>query len=91
MAINQARVSVGTSATLLDNFTETDSVRGTALVVQNLGTASVYLGNASVTTSTYGYELKANSSLSVTLQPEETLYGVVASGTVTVSVLAQGV
>lgn len=91
MAISQARVSVGTTATLLDNFTETDSVRGNAIVVQNLGTASVYLGNASVTTSTYGYELKANSSLAITLQPEETLYGVVASGTVTVNVLAQGV
>lgn len=84
MAIAHARVAVGTTATALAPFTpNADRV----VVVQNLGTVSVYVGSSSVTTSSYGYELKPNSSLSFDVDQAEDLYGVVASGSQTVSVL----
>lgn len=85
MAIVHARISVGTTATVLAPFQpNADRV----VVVQNLGTVSVYVGGPGVTTSSYGYELKPNASLSFDVDQAEDLYGVVASGSQTVSVLA---
>lgn len=99
MALAQAQVSVSTTATLLSG-TETDDARGQTVVVQNPSTSvDVFLGTASVTSSVYGYVLKASSStagnqlnaVAITLQAGETLYGIVASGTQTVNVLRTGV
>lgn len=88
MAIKHARVTVGTTATLLDTF---DMLDGSGTVsIQNLGTVSVYIGGPGVTTTSYGYELKANSSLSIDMKIPETVYGVVATGTATVNVLTKG-
>lgn len=85
MAIAHARVTVTTSPTVLAPvYPNADR----CVVIQNLGTVSVYLGSPSVTTSSYGYELKANSSLSFDVDQNEDLYGVVASGTQVVNVLA---
>lgn len=86
--IKHARVSVGTTATLIDTSVMFDG-KGT-VAIQNLGTASVYLGDQTVTTSSYGYELKANSTISIDMTIAEQVYGVVASGTVTVNVLTKG-
>jgi len=88
MAIKHSRVSVGTTATLIDVYVTYDG--NGAIAIQNLGTASVYLGDSTVTTSSYGYELKANSTISIDMRIPEQIYGIVASGTVTVNVLQQG-
>ena len=89
MATKHSRVTVATTPTLIDTY-DVQTVNG-CCVIQNLGTASVYLGDSSVSTSSYGYELKANSSLSLDLITPDALYGVVASGTVTVNTLLLGV
>ena len=90
MSIKTDRVNVVTSATRLDTQPNTGTYQGDTVTVQNLGTASVYLGGSSVTTSAYGYELKANSSLSIDMTAEDSLFGIVTAGTVTVSVLTVG-
>lgn len=96
MAIGHQNVSVGTTATLL-NGVETDSIRGQSLLIQNQSTtASVFIGASNVTTSAYGFELKASTATALTaiaidLAAGESLYGIVASGTITVNVLRQGV
>jgi len=78
------RVSVGTSATLLNA-----SMAGARrIVVKNLdGSAAVDLGNGSVTTGA-GYQLAAGEALDLELSQSTGLYGVAAAGTVSVAVLA---
>ena len=91
MAIAHARVSVATTATKLTGTT-TDTRAGQTTLVQNpsAAAASVFLGAAEVTTASYGHELVPGSSLSIDLATGEDLYGVVASGTITVNVLRGG-
>jgi hypothetical protein len=89
MAVSHARVSVGTTATQLTS--DYDGKDGQTINVQNpAGGADVYLGGAGVTTTSYGYLLKAETNFSVELQDDEKLYGVVASSTQTVNIIRQG-
>lgn len=89
MPVTHNRVSVGTSETKLTS--DFDGRDGQTLNVQNpLGGADVFLGGEGVTTTSYGFLLSANSSLSIELQTGEKLYAIVASGTQTVNVLRQG-
>lgn len=91
MAIDHERVSVGTSATTLGNAARDRD--GFTVNVQNpTGSgATVYLGGSDVSTSDYGYSLAAGSEVAVDLLQGEALYGIVASGTLTVNVLRIGV
>lgn len=89
MAISSAQVSVTTSATLLSSA-ETDDRTGSALALTNGGAVTVFLGASGVTTGS-GFGLAAGTSMALDLQPGESLYGIVASGTATVSVLRTGV
>lgn len=89
MAISSAQVSVTTSATLLSSA-ETDDRAGSSLALTNGGDAAVFLGASGVTTGT-GFGLAAGASMALDLQPGESLYGIVASGTQAVSVLRTGV
>lgn len=89
MAVTSAQVSVTTTATLL-SAVESDDRSGSSLLASNQGAVTVYLGSDSVTTGA-GFPLAAGSSMSVDLQPGESLYGIVASGTCTVAVLRVGV
>jgi len=92
MAINHGIVSVGTTATLLTVAALGGGKDGSTILVQNpSGGVSVYLGGAGVTSSSYGYILAANSNISIELNQDEALYGVVASSTQSVAVLRQGV
>jgi uncharacterized membrane protein len=75
MTIKVDRVSVGTTATRLDT---------------QPNTASVYIGGSAVTTSSYGYELKSNSSIALDVRIDDTIFGIVSSGTITVNVLTVG-
>ena len=89
MAISHARVSVGTTATKLTS--DFDGKDGQTINVQNpAGGVDVYLGGEGVTTTSYGFLLKADTSFSVELQDDEKLYAVVASSTQTVNILRQG-
>ena len=89
MAVSHARVTIGTTATLLS---ATNAGRdGQTMLVQNpTSGATVYLGGAGVTTTSYGYTLLAGTDMSIDLQNGESFYGVVASSTQTVNVLYQG-
>jgi hypothetical protein len=89
MAVTHQRVSIGTTATqlTLDN----DGKDGQTVNIQNpTGGVDVYLGGAGVTTTSYGYLLKAETSFSIELDDDEKLYGVVATGTQTVNTIRQG-
>lgn len=89
MAVTHQRVSVGTTATklTLDN----DGKDGQTVNVQNpSGGVDVFIGGEGVTTTSYGYLLGAGLSLSIELDDDEKLYGVVTTGTQTVNILRQG-
>lgn len=90
MGVAHSRVTVGTTATQLSsNYSGND---GQTLNVQNpAGGVDVFLGGAGVTSTNYGYLLKAETSLSIDLLEHENLYAVVASGTQVVNVILQGV
>lgn len=84
MAITSAQISVGTTATALNTATSS----GQRLVVTPVTTA-VVLG-ASTVTATTGLSVAAGTVVYVDLQPGETLYGIVSSGTTTTHVLRSG-
>ena len=89
MAVTHARVSVGTNATQLTS--DADGRDGQTISIQVPASgATVYLGGAGVTTTSYGYELLEGTSFSVELQQGEQVFGVVASSTQTVNVFRQG-
>ena len=89
MAVSHAIVSVGTTATKLTS--DYDGKDGQTINVQNpAGGVDVSLGGEGVTTTSYGYLLKAETSFSVELQDDEKLYAVVTTGTQTVNILRQG-
>ena len=90
MALDPRAVSVATTATRIDTSSETDLARGSSVAVYNNGAATVYLGDADVTTS-IGYPLAAGAHFAIDLDPAEALYGIVASGTVEVRVLEAGI
>lgn len=78
-----AQVTVGTTATLLSPSRDgADEV-----TIENLGTTQVFLGKADVTASN-GFPLPGVAGASLTLPATEAVYGVVASGTQAVAVLA---
>jgi hypothetical protein len=89
MAVSHARVSVGTTATQLTS--DFDGKDGQTINVQNpSGGVDVYLGGAGVTTTSYGYLLKADTNFSVDLQDDEKLFAVVTTSTQTVNIIRQG-
>ena len=90
MALSHGIVSVGTTATLLS--ASAAGRDGQTVLVQNpSGGATVYLGGSGVTNTDYGYVLEAGVAFAIDLQGGESLYGVVASSTQSVSVIRQGV
>ena len=90
MALTHGIVSVGTTATLL-SAAEAGRDGQTVLVQNPSGGVNVFLGGAGVTTASYGYLIVAGSAFAIDLQAGESLFGVVASSTQSVSVIRQGV
>ena len=93
MAYKNSVVSVGTSATLIATPSSAPDVDG--ILIQNLGSVTVYLGTSTVTagtTSTGGYQVAASASVTVpsTGASAEGLYGIVASSTANVAYLYPG-
>ena len=58
------------------------------IYLHNLGGGAIYLGGSNVTTSN-GYKFDNGEKLSLIIGDTEALYGVAASGTHTLAVLAQ--
>ena len=69
-------VTVGTSPTSVRTTTDSDET----VVVYNNDTATVYLGDSTVTSSV-GFPLPSGASLAVQLTLNSALYAVTASGT----------
>ena len=88
MPIKSQSVSVATTATKL-NLPD-DPNLGLSVALYNAGAATVFVGGSGVTTSN-GFPLAAAGTLSIDLAAGEEIYGIVATGTVAVSVLCQGV
>jgi hypothetical protein len=93
MPFQNGVVSVGTTATLIATPSAVPDNEG--IVVQNLGSVTVYLGGSTVTagtTATGGLQLAANGVITVptTGAATEALYGIVASGTANVAWLFPG-
>lgn len=77
------QVSVGTTATLV---VDSDNVNRQVLIHAASNTA-VYYGGSTVTTTTGFVHEKDDGPLAIMVPINETLYGIVASGTETVTVL----
>jgi hypothetical protein len=86
MAVQQKRVSVGTSPTLIIGNGENPII----CRVHNATTGSIYLGGSDVTTST-GYHLESTESMEITLVHANSLFGIVTSGTKDLTVIWQEV
>lgn len=77
---NHNQISVGTSATLI--CAQRDQRRG--ILVVNHGTTDVYIGNSNVTTSS-GILLTGTKGASISIPGNMAIYGIVGSGTQTIS------
>lgn len=76
------QIAVGTTATALHTV---EATAPTVVTVGNTGAATVFVGANAVTTST-GFPVPASTSRDLYLEPGEVLFGIVASGSVTVGV-----
>lgn len=94
MSVKHSSVTVGTSASsLLGGVVDGSGNKGDVAfssVFTNIGATSVFIGSAAVTTSSYGYELKAGASIALDLTAGDDPYGVVATGTAVVKYLHTG-
>lgn len=95
MAIVTTRVTVTTAATAIATNSAADpgesDYRTRSFVVKNVGgTTAIFLGPTGVTTATGLQWDVADGPLSVDLEPGESIYGIVSSGTQTLHVLAAG-
>jgi hypothetical protein len=97
MPITQALTALNSStATLINSATTTTTDAGetrfgyttSKVTVQNVdGSATVYLGTSSVTSSAYGYKLLAGAALTLTdVGPEDNIYAI-STGSSNVAVL----
>lgn len=78
MAVQHAQVTVGVAATALNVGAKADNMVGKSIVARNRGTASVFLGDATVTTGT-GFELGVGESVTLDLADGEVVYGIAAA------------
>jgi hypothetical protein len=91
--ISSTRITVGTAATLLVS----PSVQHQQVQLLNAGTVVVRIGGPDVTTTAYGLPALPNNPdvartpFSFNLNPGESIFGIVASGTSAVNVWVQTV
>jgi hypothetical protein len=81
--MRSTQTSVGTTATLIISASTVNRVA----LIHSISNTTIYLGASNVTTSTGFIFEKDDGALSVTVPAGETLYGIVSTGTETVSVL----
>lgn len=63
---------------------------GVDITIQNQGSADIYVGTSSVTSTSYGVKLPSGSGLGLTVPARDEVYAITASGTATVTVLTMG-
>lgn len=88
MAVVAAQVAVSTTPVSLS--TDPSAGNGSSVLVQAPAAAILYVGGPGVT-SAAGFPIPAGQSLSVDLAPFDELFGVLASGTGSATVLRVGV
>lgn len=91
MAVQNASVSVSTTAVLLSGTTDLSDqydLRGQSVLLNS--PSVIYVGPAGVTSGT-GYAITPGVEYAFDLGPGDALYGITASGTVVVPVLRTGV
>ena len=88
MAIRHAKITVDDEATVISDANG-DREGHTVLISNPSGGVTVYVGASNVST-TSGYPVVTGTSITVKLEKDEKLYGIVASGTQDVNVLRQG-
>lgn len=81
-----SRPTIATTATLIASNTVSDSsnaadYRAVSFLIKNIDGATVFLGGSGVTTANGFQWSPADGVLTIDLEPGESLYGVVASGT----------
>ncbi len=81
MAVSAEAVSVGTTATALN-----DGTPGRVIVAVPTGGSTVYVGGSDVD-ATDGFPLAADAQVEITVESGEIVYAVVASSTQAVNVL----
>lgn len=87
MAVVAAQVAVSTTAALLSADADGG---GASVLVQAPAGSALFVGGSAVTSST-GFPIPAGATLSVDLPgPNDQLFGILASGTGTASVLRTG-
>lgn len=89
MALKTAQVTVGTTPVQLTG-PDLDHRDGNSIAVQAPAAATLYIGDATVTSST-GWPVAAGQSLALDLNYGEIVYGVLETGTGTAYVLRTGV
>ena len=81
--ITQGTVTVGTSATAIPS----SNLSGRrVIIIVNISTSNIFIGNNVVTTSN-GYQLYSQQSVSMDISDAVTVYGIVSSGTAEVRYL----
>jgi hypothetical protein len=91
MAIENAQVSVGTTATKLSTSTAIGSGPSNDYNIRLSAGTAFYIGGSSAVTTANGYQVPANTHFEVPMEYGEELWGIVGTGTVTVSVLRAGI
>jgi hypothetical protein len=90
MALKTAQVTVGTTPVLLTG-PDLDHRDGSSIAVQAPSAAALYIGGDSTVSSSTGWLIAAGQTLALDLEPGESVYGVLMSGTGTAFVLRTGV
>jgi hypothetical protein len=85
MSLTTGQTSIGTAATLIT----TGIVGASYVLLHTSGNTTIYLGGSAVTTST-GLELHKANTVTLWLPQQDSLYGVVSSGTETVTFMHTG-
>jgi hypothetical protein len=87
MAVLHARVSVGTTATLLAQAgTDRDGIN---VMIQSAkgGSTEVFIGGVGVTAASYGHLIDPDEHFDIHLASGEALYGITSAGTQVINVL----
>lgn len=90
MSLSHALVALNAStATILTipSANEDSYSQNLTISIQNVNSVTVYLGDSTVTSSSYGYSLAPGSTFTADLLPNDEIYAIAASGTPNVAVI----
>lgn len=88
MSLSHSVVSVGTGTPTQLTPAGREAGVNLTIQVQNVGSAAVYVGGSSLTSSSYGASLVAGSSITIdNLSPVDEVYALASTGTQNVAVL----